>query len=318
MCMLSFIPGGVEIEEQDLLNGGIINGDGSGWAIAAGDHIEMGKSMKVEEALDEFIAARKQYPDSDALFHSRWATHGTTGIANVHPFPVGTSDIGSLRFDGHKTVMAHNGILPCKPDKDDWRSDTRILADDYLTTKYKRFDKPGAMKALETYIGRNNKLCILTVDPRYKKTAYLVNEKAGVWDEYTGVWHSNYDYIGRSAKYGTGSYGPYWSKNAGGVWTKTYPQSTKEWSRNGQCLYCGWGAIGKAGFCLECGTCEDCGAYRTDCQCYAGYYKTFDWDQTVIGRKALESGTAASCGVRNVADATVADGVKFLDEAQAQ
>src|SRR5690242_8381683 len=132
MCMLSFIPGGVDIEEQDLLNGGIANGDGSGWAIAAYDKILMGKSMKVEEALDEFIEARKKYPKCDALFHSRWATHGTVNTVNVHPFLVNGS---------HETVVGHNGILPCTPNKDDWRSDTRILADEHLGTRFVRYDR---------------------------------------------------------------------------------------------------------------------------------------------------------------------------------
>lgn len=273
MCMLSFIPGGIEIEEQDLLNGGIINGDGSGWAIAANDHIEMGKSMKVEEALEEFVEVRKKYPECDAMFHSRWATHGTTTVANVHPFLVGGS---------HKTVMAHNGILPCKPMKGDWRSDTRILADEYLNSRYRRFDKPRAMQALSDYIGKNNKLCILTVDDKYQKNSYLVNESSGNWDTVTGVWHSNYDYVGRAAKYPIASAG--WSQSKNGVYTYRSPY----YQDSNSCDFCGYGLIGKAGYCLECGTCDECAAFRAECNCYSHYYRSFDWDQESIARKALD------------------------------
>lgn len=274
MCMLSYIPAGVEINTQDLLNGGIINGDGSGWAIATPDVITMGKSMKVEEALDEFVTARDKHPGCDALFHSRWATHGTTGIANVHPFLVGGS---------HKTVVAHNGILPCKPGKSDWRSDTRILADEFLPTKYRRFDKETAMEQLAGYIGPNNKLCILTVDKRYRKNAYLINEKAGNWDKKTSVWHSNYDYLGR--QYAAPKRATSYHKNSAGFWVST---SSCEF-----CEFCGYGLIGKAGYCIECGTCNDCGEFRRECQCYSSYYRNFDWNQSTIGRSVSAIGQKA-------------------------
>lgn len=281
MCMLSFIPGGIEIEEQDLLNGGIINADGSGWAIAVPElkTVLMGKSMKVEEALQEFVEARAKYPDCDAMFHSRWATHGTTGVANVHPFLVGGS---------HKTVMAHNGILPCKPGKDDWRSDTRILADEYLQSKYRRFDKPTAMQALSQYIGLNNKLVILTVDDKYENNHYIVNEKQGHWDEYTGVWHSNWDYIGRPAKTTINYDSPVATWDSRG-WSRQGNVYVPKYADKGHCLYCGYGLIGKAGYCIECGTCEECGAFRTDCECWAHYYNNFDWDQKQIARKATDN-----------------------------
>lgn len=311
MCMLSFIPGGIEIEEQDLLNGGIQNADGSGWAIAAHDQIIMGKSMKVEEALEEFVETRKQFPECDSMFHSRWATHGTTSIANVHPFPVGGS---------HKTVVGHNGILSCKPGKDDWRSDTRILADEHLPTRYRRFDKPRAMEALTNFIGPNNKLVILTVDKRYKKNAYIVNEKAGNWDSVTGVWHSNYDYIGYSAKY------PYWQnpKSYSSTWqgNPTYRKNEQgvyvaDYSKSDNCVFCNYGIVGKSGYCMECGTCADCMQEREECQCYAGYYNSFDWNAQAISRKALDcprENGIPTIGYRSTADKDYARGGMELND----
>ena len=284
MCMLSFIPAGVDIESEDLLNGGLINADGSGWAIAVPelDTILMGKSMKVEEALDEFIEVRAKHPDCDALFHSRWATHGTVSTANVHPFLVGGS---------HKTVVGHNGILPCTPKKSDWRSDTRVLADEHLPTRYRRLDKPTVISALESYIGLNNKLLILTVDERYQKNAYLINESCGHWDTVTGVWHSNKDYLGWSAKY---SYTGGGYTKVGNTWvpstTNKYDPITRSWSgAKGNCTFCGYGYVGKAGYCLECGTCEDCFQFRKDCECWSSYYRNFDWDHKTTAQKALET-----------------------------
>lgn len=259
MCILSYLPANVAGDEMDLLNGAIANPHGHGWAITDRDRILVGKGMVAENVLDEFVDMRKRFPAGHALFHSRWATHGNVDTENCHPFTVGHNPL---------TVVGHNGILSCTPEKSDPRSDTRLFADEILSTRYRRLDKPRAMTALTNFIGSYNKLVILTVDPRYKRNAYLVNEKAGNWDKLTGTWHSNYDYLGYQ-RYGTYTPGSYTETSVVGKAVAQLGSKAiaADWA---DCDMC-YGYVGKSGFCVDCGTCEDCYEERDDCQCWTKY-----------------------------------------------
>lgn len=281
MCILSYVPADAEIDEDGLWNGGVNNPDGHGWAIANGNELIIGKSLELGEALEGFIAARKLRPKSEALFHSRWATHGSIKAANCHPFYVGNSKM---------TVVAHNGVLPSKahPAKGDDRSDTRKFADEILSTTYRRFDKVRAMEALTRWIGDYNKLVILTVDPRYRHNVYLVNEKAGMWDTEYGMWHSNSDYMGL----------PTWLQKYTETTIGTPRGKLTKFSRreavvnlfNNQeddrddCLLCFRGKVNAAMFCTSCRHCQDCFEEVDSCLCY--------W-QGVKERLAITAGTAA-------------------------
>jgi len=262
MCILTFIPAGINIDsecEESLDNGGQHNPDGHGWAIAIPNGgILMGKSLDIDEALTQFISVRDLHPNGPALFHSRWATHGSIRLGNCHPFNVGHSPL---------TVMAHNGILPnsSHPAAGDDRSDTALFADEILPRQYKRLDKPGAFRALTNYCGRGNKLVILTVDPRYRHNSYIVNESSGQWDTGTGMWHSNSDYL----------YAPY----LGSVVSAAAVNDAEcDWKRelviNGsddptECDLC-LQRVNYLGICTGCGTCQDCYEYERDCMCYFG------------------------------------------------
>ncbi|AZS06879.1 glutamine amidotransferase domain protein [Mycobacterium phage Raela] len=253
MCILSYIPAGIEPDSDALWNGGLSNPDGHGWAIAAHDIMLVGKSLNLNEALDTFEAARKQHMDAPALFHSRWATHGAINEANCHPFYMGGS---------RKTVVGHNGILPgdAHPSESDPRSDTRKFADEILSTRFRRLDRQRAFYAMTQWAGRGNKLVILTVDDRYRERAYLVNEEAGIWDTETGIWHSNTDYLG-TPRWMTSGKGYSWPTTVGGARVQLEADDPK-------CLICNWGYINTVGFCDSCGTCQDCFEWRDDCQCY--------------------------------------------------
>lgn len=259
MCILSYLSPGVDVDEDGLMNGGISNPHGHGWAITAGDHIQMGKSLDIVEALEGFSAARKANPGGHALFHSRWATHGSVSTANVHPFNVG-------RQSG-LTVVGHNGILPAAahPAKGDDRSDTRLFADEILSTRYRRLDKKRAMTALADWIGSYNKLVVLTVHPRYRSNAYIVNESAGNWDSATGLWHSNFDYLDQP-KYTAKWYSDY-TRDLRAVGGKAKGKANANGGDWQDCAFCYYGNVDDSGYCDECESCADCYEAIGDCQC---------------------------------------------------
>lgn len=263
MCILSYLAPGIAVDEEGLLNGGIANPDGHGWAIADDGKMFIGKSMDLQEALDGFIVAREKRPNGHALFHSRYATHGTKDTYNVHPFRAGHSE---------GTVVAHNGVLPFSiwPDKGDNRSDTHKFADELLSTRYRRLDKTRARQALADWIGSGNKLVILTVDPRYQHNVYLINKSQGNTDPDTGIWHSNYDYEGWA------NYGKWTSKGTKWSGTATTPTTIGGRYRSEQfstlsladCYICGMGEMDEQGYCDQCRSCNDCCEHIRDCFCW--------------------------------------------------
>lgn len=187
MCLLTFFPADVQPNVDNLYNGSIINGDGHGWAIANGDRLLVGHGMSEVEVIESFAIARSQNPHGPALFHSRYTTHGETNVENCHPFYLGGDQ---------RTVLAHNGILPgnVQPrSKKDKRSDTRIAAEWFIP---KVLGSPHLRRnrmKVEKWMGDYNKIAILTVNPKYKEQAYLLNEDAGIWDK--GIWYSNDGYL---------------------------------------------------------------------------------------------------------------------------
>lgn len=183
MCILTFFKPGIMPIDDHLWNGAYQNPDGHGWAIVAGDKILTGHAMDPDAAIESFVKARTAHPESYALFHSRWATHGTVGETNCHPFKVGRDP---------RTVLAHNGVLDSafQPVKGDERSDTAILADWFPHMHaINRLDSRRARRRFRHMLGSYNKIAILTVDPQYRKNGYLINEEAGQYHE--GIWYSN-------------------------------------------------------------------------------------------------------------------------------
>ena len=283
MCILSYLPAGVKPDEDGLFNGGLNNPDGHGWAIVAGDRILVGKSMDLAEALDEFCKVREEHLDGPALFHSRYATHGTVNTFNVHPFQVARSPL---------TVLAHNGVLrqAAHPEKGDPRSDTHKFAEDIIFKQFKKLDKPGVRHSLRQWV-KTDKLVILTVDPRHKENSYIINEALGTWDKSTGLWHSNRDYLyytSKAYRWSSKDY-DYWptkiGKQGGASRLAARAEDTSQWARSTApkfndplaetCLYCsnnstlaGAPAVDERGYCTYCYSCQDCGENINSCKCY--------------------------------------------------
>lgn len=279
MCMITYLPPHVKVPMTGIANGGQWNNDGHGWAIAAETGVMLtGKSMDLDIALESFRAAREKYPAAPALFHSRWATHGVVDTSNVHPFYVaGKAHAGNV-------VVAHNGVLPAAfhPGKKDRRSDTRIMADEWLGKQSNGTWTKKERKRVGNLIGPGNKLAILSVSPQLDKPrGYLVNGSRGEWVK--GAWFSNGDHWSGYARgryawtgyHGTGyGYSTVSGKTTvhtgkyGGTYESAY--SGGMFGIKDECPMCfGTDHIDlAAGVCTFCNTCLDCFENTRDCLCY--------------------------------------------------
>ncbi|MEV0733928.1 hypothetical protein [Polymorphospora sp. NPDC050346] len=239
MCLLTFFPATVMPDTTALLNGTYLNDNGHGFAIVTGDQILVHHGMDAEATVEAFTVARHRHPDGPALFHSRFTTHGSTSLDNCHPFAVGGD---------HRTVLAHNGVLPrvVQPGKGDPRSDTRITAETFLP-RFGSLHLRRARLRFERWMTPDNKMVILTVDRRFKQSAYILNEDSGVWDG--GIWYSNQGYRAP---------GPGWG------WS-TWDHTADELDR---CLECHSAIDPGDGVCRSCGWCFDCGEIPQYCICY--------------------------------------------------
>ena len=182
MCLLVISPAGETPAYEFLYEACLNNPDGFGWSMIIGNEIIQGHSMLARDAIDGFLSAREVDDTGWSMFHSRFATHGSETVDNCHPFIVG---------EDRRTVLAHNGILPIEANGK--RSDTRVFAEDMLPERLHGLDNPVYFEALEDWLGRGNKVAIMTVNPDMQSDMYLLNESAGHW--LAGSWWSNYSYI---------------------------------------------------------------------------------------------------------------------------
>lgn len=254
MCLLTFLPEGQEPDVDALEYGAFVNDDGHGWAIVADDELLVGHGMNAEQVITEFAAVRRRHPEGPAIFHSRFTTHGVTTVDNCHPFFVGKD---------RRTVLAHNGVLPAnvQPKKGDPRSDTRIAAEKFIPKTIGSLHLRRNRLRVEKWMGSWNKIAILTVNPRYRENAFILNENEGIWDD--GIWYSNSGYTWRHS---TTRYG--FTCNT----TATEPASSyKRWWEEGitECPGCKAIVDTVGGYCRYCLTCFDCGMdIEESCLCY--------------------------------------------------
>ena len=185
MCLLVVSSPNSTPKRKDLECASCNNPHGFGFAVVTKDGIITGRGMSAKKIINKFLEVRKQYPDSYAMFHARYATHGVKNEDNCHPFAVPSNA---------DTYLAHNGILDIKIQAGDRRSDTRIFAEDTLPSM-------GGVSALDdTHVwsmvskwALGSKIVIFTLDPTAKETCYIINEGAGHWDN-DGIWWSNSTY----------------------------------------------------------------------------------------------------------------------------
>lgn len=261
MCLLTYFPAGVMPDTAALENGMFINSDGHGYAIVSDDRIIVGRGLNGEDILDEFEALRFVHPDGPALFHSRLATDGAEDVSNVHPFPIGGD---------HRTVMAHNGIMPLRPSKGDPRSDTRLVAESFIPRTYRSLRGRKARLRFQRWMGTYNKVVILTVDNRFRDQAYILNEREGIWRD--GIWYSNDGYkpwLPSSVKYVYGDDQLGWPEYEPMVLGKAKALTAQPRDEViGVCPLCTVTFDLSLTECPCCGWCTDCEGSPAECQCF--------------------------------------------------
>ena len=179
MCLLVVASPNSTPKRKDLECASCNNPHGFGFAVITPNGIVTGRGMSAKKVINRFLEVRKQYPDSYAMFHARFATHGVKNEENCHPFKVPSNP---------DTYLAHNGILDIKIAAGDRRSDTRIFAEDTLPAM-------GGVAALDddhvwamvSKWSSGSKIVIFTLDPNAKEQCYIINEAAGHWDN-DGMW----------------------------------------------------------------------------------------------------------------------------------
>lgn len=260
MCLLTFIPAGIMPDYDNLREGACSNPDGSGYAIIINDRILIGRGLDSEVVIDRFKTIRTKHPEGPALFHSRITTHGLTDKSNCHPFP--------LRKDP-MSVMGHNGILPCQArlPKHDQRSDTRFAAEEIIGSRHFSHLHEKGRKRIEQWMGDNNKIVILTLNPRIPEKYIILNEKAGNWDN--GIWYSNRSYISYKSY---SNLGYIFGHNTLG-YTRFDPKTgitTYLRSNLTDCRVCFSNNTVRPeiGVCQFCHSCIDCAENVSDCLCY--------------------------------------------------
>lgn len=180
--------------------------------------------------------------------HFRWATHGTNGIENVHPFRINRTD-----------WLLHNGVINIRTDGR--RSDTRTFAEDYLSKLPARWWESEELAAIVSEFVAGSKLIIATSDPAASNPFAIINADDGAWDDDRVAWFSNQSH--RSARVPAGS-------TAGKGWTTPTKLFGDDYgTAYPDCLVCGLGIV-EDGICDACETCAGCLRDLPECECVPG------------------------------------------------
>ena len=182
MCLAIFQPAGKAIPESHLREGFTNNPHGAGFMyFDENGELCSFRSLDFASFIDEYESAWALHgQDSPFSIHFRWATHGSRGIENVHPFRLGE----------HVSVL-HNGIIDCNI-TDPKMSDTAAFVQDYLgSLPVNWYDNEFLFHMVEDFTS-GSKLVVMTSHPDAQYCAYIVNERLGSWVD--GIWYSNTSY----------------------------------------------------------------------------------------------------------------------------
>ncbi len=275
MCMLCVVPPNVIPSREKLENSALNNPHGFGFAIVIPkeNRIHVERTMNADTSINRFIEMRGKYPEGYAMWHARFATHGTTTVDNCHPFKVGKDE---------RTYLAHNGILPIIEPQGDTRSDTRIFAEDLLPAigGVASLDNEQVVNLLDDFT-TGSKVCVLTIHPDAKYQCYLFHKEKG-WEDETGVWWSNDScYLPKPYTYTASSWeNKYYSTKPLDFVTK-HDKDAKFY----ECKVCEfsvaedelWDSGLGDDYCPQCGCCYDCNTYMSDDLCYKGSNADAKW-----------------------------------------
>ena len=275
MCMLCVVPPNVIPSREKLENSALNNPHGFGFAIVipSEKRIHAERTMNADTSINRFLQMRALHPEGYAMWHARFATHGTTTVDNCHPFRVGGD---------RQTYLAHNGVLPIIEPTGDNRSDTRIFAEDLLPAigGVPSLDNQQVVNLLEDFTS-GSKVAILTVDPRAKYQCYLLHEEKGWYDDAKVWWSNDSCYLPKPYSYTATSWDNKWY-SAKPLDFVTKHDEEQIFYECGVCeLVIDDEQLFAAGlnddYCPQCGSCYQCNAYMTDDLCYKGSNADAKW-----------------------------------------
>lgn len=183
MCWIVLqLQGDVAIESDKLEIAWADNSHGGGFMYCQDGKLVITKGFtKLKEFKAAYYAAHSEHGAvSPFALHFRWATHGTRGADNMHPFPLADGSVG----------LMHNGILSVSGHWKDERSDTRIFCDTVLAHRTADFLVSDTCREwLEPIIGPSNKFVLLDSSGRWQ----IVNCNSGITEG--ARWYSNASHI---------------------------------------------------------------------------------------------------------------------------
>lgn len=191
MCLIIASPEGKLIEDAVVDRG--YHDNPHGWGIMRSD----GTRIRASRGMDfkGFRASYETLNGEPYVIHFRWATHGTTGLDNCHPFKI-----------NKKLYVAHNGVLSdsVAPQIRKDMSDTWHYAQKLRNLGLHVNNLEATIPEIEKEIGAHNKLAFMTSSGEIK----IANRHQGV--EHSGVWLSNdnsldKEYDWRKWMHGSGS-----------------------------------------------------------------------------------------------------------------
>lgn len=111
MCVITFKPHDVEIDERDIVAMAEANPDGMGFIVP-----DEGSSFYFSKGyfdINDILTVNRDLRGIAACLHFRLATHGETNEAMCHPFVVSRSEEEILQVEGttNRPLLMHNGII---------------------------------------------------------------------------------------------------------------------------------------------------------------------------------------------------------------